>query len=295
MMSFRQLNRKTLSNKFSLLSDIRLQKIKMNNTKILIVDDSASMRQMLRVTLKDASFNIIGELASGNQLVATIERLRPDIVCLDYNLPDVDGITLLKEIVGKFPTLPVVMITGAIEPDLEMTAANAGAAGFLVKPFSSESIVKEISAVANARLMLKEAIQTDSTDDENLTPRATAVIADDNAIIRQLLKLILTSLNIKVVGEAADGKSAIELVQTLKPQLICLDLNMPEMGGMQALPQIKRACPEIKVLVISSEHDRATIIESIKAGASGYILKPFNAVKVIETVSKCLPDNEIVS
>ena len=70
--------------------------MKNTNAKILIVDDSASMRQMLRVTLKDAGFNVIGELASGNQLIATIEKLHPDIVCLDYNLPDADGITLSK-------------------------------------------------------------------------------------------------------------------------------------------------------------------------------------------------------
>ena len=113
--------------------------------KILIVDDAVSMRAVLRAFFNTQGHVVVGELGHGVLVLNAIARLHPDIVCLDYNLPDVNGIALLKEIHDRHPAVAVVMITGEIDPDLEGRAAEAGAAGFLRKPFQHRQMLDLIA------------------------------------------------------------------------------------------------------------------------------------------------------
>ena len=99
--------------------------------KVIVVDDAAAVRGMLRAVLTDEGYSVVGDLASGGHLLSAVAQMQPDIVCLDYNLPDGNGLDLLREIHAAHPTVAVVMITGATDPDLESAAAEAGAAGFI--------------------------------------------------------------------------------------------------------------------------------------------------------------------
>ncbi len=103
------------------------------------------------------------------------------------------------------------------------------------------------------------------------------LIVDDSPFIRLALKKLLSSASdIKVVGEASNGKDAVKLVQELKPDVITLDINMPLMDGLTALGEIKRVCPECKVIMVSAltkEGARETI-EALQKGAIDFITKP---------------------
>lgn len=100
------------------------------------------------------------------------------------------------------------------------------------------------------------------------------VIAEDHTILREGLKMLLgASAAIEVVGEAEDGLAAIRCVEALRPQLILMDLSMPRMSGMGAIQEIKKKCPETKILVLTVHRTEEYILAALKAGADGYVLK----------------------
>ena len=113
----------------------------------------------------------------------------------------------------------------------------------------------------------------------------TAVVVDDVAVMRKMLRKILESQNFQVLGEATNGKEAIELCKNTNPNLVTLDITMPELDGLSALKIIKQNSPNIKVVMVSAFGERQNVLEAIKFGAANFIVKPFNAEKVIRVVN----------
>lgn len=259
----------------------------LNKLRVLIVDDSASIRGMLRMLLTSEGYEVAGELGGGENLLPSIAQLKPHIICLDYNLPGSDGLTLLNGIHASYPKLAVVMITGSSSLTLEHDAAEAGAAGFIRKPFSQEQVVNGLRQVAYAQQLLMVAARKKNPF-EGKPGRAKAVIADDSQTIRHLLVAILTHMGVEVVGQACNGKQAVELVAKHNPDIVCLDIEMPNMNGLEALKAIRSQNPAAKVFMITTVGSRDSIMRAANAGANGYILKPFHPDKVVEAISAAL-------
>ena len=112
------------------------------------------------------------------------------------------------------------------------------------------------------------------------------LISDDAAFMRMMIKDILTKNGYNVVGEAENGAKAVEKYAELKPDLVLMDITMPEMDGIQALKKIKEADSSALVIMCSAMGQQAMVIESIQAGAKDFIVKPFQADRVIEAVKK---------
>ncbi len=100
------------------------------------------------------------------------------------------------------------------------------------------------------------------------------LIADDHALLRTGISAMLASQpDLEVVGEAENGREAVELCRSLKPDLVLMDLSMPEMGGIEATRAIKADLPRIGVLVLTAHADQEMLLEAVRAGAAGYVLK----------------------
>ena len=112
------------------------------------------------------------------------------------------------------------------------------------------------------------------------------LICDDAAFMRMMIKDILTKNGYNVVGEAENGAKAVEKYQELKPDLVLMDITMPEMDGIQALKAIKAADPSATVIMCSAMGQQAMVIESIQSGAKDFIVKPFQQDRVLEAVKK---------
>ena len=112
------------------------------------------------------------------------------------------------------------------------------------------------------------------------------VIVDDNDMMRSILRSMLRGDVYEVIGEARNGVLAVEMAGRLKPDIVCLDVIMPEKNGLDALCEIKVARPETEVVMITSNADPETVQESIQNGASGFIIKPFNAARILDTLEK---------
>ena len=112
------------------------------------------------------------------------------------------------------------------------------------------------------------------------------LICDDAAFMRMMIKDILTKNGYAVVGEAENGIKAVEKYNETKPDLVLMDITMPEMDGIQALKKIKEGDPGAMVIMCSAMGQQAMVIESIQSGAKDFIVKPFQADRVLEAVKK---------
>ena len=99
------------------------------------------------------------------------------------------------------------------------------------------------------------------------------LIVDDHPLTRDALRGLLTASGFDVVGEASTGVEAVELVGEPLPDLVLLDLGMPDMGGLEALPKLRQRAPGTEVVVLTAAADDASLLAAIRAGASGYLLK----------------------
>lgn len=114
------------------------------------------------------------------------------------------------------------------------------------------------------------------------------MICDDAAFMRMMIKDILTKNGYIVAGEAENGAKAVEKYKEVTPDLVLMDITMPEMDGIQALKEIRKADAGAKVIMCSAMGQQAMVIEAIQSGAKDFIVKPFQAERVLEAVKKVL-------
>ncbi|MBO4347520.1 MAG: response regulator [Lachnospiraceae bacterium] len=112
------------------------------------------------------------------------------------------------------------------------------------------------------------------------------LIVDDAAFMRMMIKDILSKNGYTVAGEAENGVKAVEKYNELKPDLVLMDITMPDKDGIQALKDIKASDPNAKIIMCSAMGQQAMVIESIQAGAKDFIVKPFQPDRVLEAVKK---------
>jgi DNA-binding NarL/FixJ family response regulator len=113
--------------------------------------------------------------------------------------------------------------------------------------------------------------------------KLTVLIADDQTLFREGIKDLLDNeKEISVIGEAADGREAVRMAKKLHPNVVLMDIKLPQLDGISATRQVRAECPDTNVLILSSFEDEAHVMESVQAGANGYL-------------SKMLPSSELVN
>ena len=110
------------------------------------------------------------------------------------------------------------------------------------------------------------------------------LVVDDAVFMRTVLKKMLTEEGYEVVGEASNGLEAITRAKELQPDVVTLDITMPEMDGVTALPEIMKASPNSKVIMCSAMGQQPMVVEAIKNGARDFIVKPFQKARVLQAI-----------
>jgi DNA-binding NarL/FixJ family response regulator len=108
------------------------------------------------------------------------------------------------------------------------------------------------------------------------------LVVDDHSLFRDGIVSLLEAAGFVVVGQAGDGRSAVEKALSLRPELVLLDIHMPELTGLEALKQIKASLPQTRVVMLTVSEDEATLVEAIRAGADGYLLKHLSGPEFID-------------
>ena len=116
----------------------------------------------------------------------------------------------------------------------------------------------------------------------------TVLVCDDAIFMRTMISDILTQAGFEVIGEAENGVQAVERYDQLKPDLVTMDIVMPDMGGIEAVREICQKDPEARVLMCSAMGQQALVVEAIQAGAKDFVVKPFQPSRVLEAVQRVL-------
>jgi two-component system, chemotaxis family, chemotaxis protein CheY len=116
----------------------------------------------------------------------------------------------------------------------------------------------------------------------------SVLICDDAIFMRTMIGDILTQAGYRVVGEAADGAQAVARYRELRPDLVTMDIVMPDMGGIDAVREIVQGDPDAKILMCSAMGQQALVVEAIQAGARDFVVKPFQPSRVLEAVQRVL-------
>lgn len=257
--------------------------------RILIIDDNAAMRKVLATLFASVGHEVVGSFADGNAVEAQIRELAPELVCLDYHLPGRDGLSILKAIQSAAPTIDVVFMTASSEERIEEKAADAGASGFIRKPFGQAQIIEELRGIAATRQIANRAALPESPAASAKRGRkGTAVIADDNGSVRLVLKALLEESGVRVCQMVSNGAEAVIAAKNHQPRILCLDINMPVLDGLEALPKIREASPDTAVIMITGCADKKLVSQAAGLGAVGYIIKPLRPAYVEGFIRKLL-------
>lgn len=114
----------------------------------------------------------------------------------------------------------------------------------------------------------------------------TVLITDDTAFMRMTLRNVIEKNGYEVVGEAGDGEEAIALYKELKPDMVTMDITMPKMDGITAIKEIMKIDADAKIIVCSAMGQKPMVIEALSAGAKDFLVKPFDAERVVESLRK---------
>jgi len=114
---------------------------------------------------------------------------------------------------------------------------------------------------------------------------ARVLLIDDNDVTRSLLRGMLRGEDYEVVGEARNAEQGLEMAQRVEPDIICLDIEMPGKSGIEILPDLREALPKARILMVTGHAEREMVQTAAEAGACGYIVKPFNAAKVLDSLA----------
>jgi len=116
------------------------------------------------------------------------------------------------------------------------------------------------------------------------------LVVDDSLIIRKNIKKYITNLGHAIAGEAKNGSMAIEQCKELNPDLITMDITMPDMDGIEAVKKIREFNTEVNIIMVTSHGQEEMVVSSLKAGAQGYLLKPINEEKLSQSISNIYED-----
>lgn len=112
------------------------------------------------------------------------------------------------------------------------------------------------------------------------------LLVDDAAFIRMTLRMMLEKNGFEIAGEAGNGVEAVQLYQELKPDIVTLDITMPQMDGIQALKKIISIAPDAKIIMVTAMGQEAMVREAVVSGAKGFIVKPFKEDLVVKALNK---------
>jgi len=260
-----------------------------NVLSVLIVDDNASVRSALRSIIKLDGHIVVGDASDGKTALTLFRQLKPDAIILDMVMPGTDSLAVMAEIREAGLATPVLVITDTDDQATLQQAFALGAIDSVTKPLNADRILTTLSQISRqVRSGKAAATGQHSTAAGGEPSSARAVIIDSHPEARQFLKVLLGAANVNVVAEAEDGFEGLRSVEEHLPDLVFLDVDMAEINGLNVLRCLRAVHADLKVIMATSRSEGEIVKEALSQGVAGYLLKPFDAGKVLASVRKAL-------
>jgi len=247
--------------------------------KALVADDSRVERRLLSGILREqCDIGEVVEAKDGAQAINLSQSPGIDLILLDWNMPKMQGIDVLKAIRAMGNRTPVIMVTSEMEKARIIEAIGAGANNYIIKPFRVDVLVDKVKKTLSHFQELSSRRHT-----------RKALIADDSRVSRKLLSGMLRDhCNFEEIREVSDGAEAVNAIKESDFDVILLDWDMPKIQGIDVLRAIRSTDRRTPVIMITADESGARVIEAFDAGANNYIIKPFEPATLAEKINHVL-------
>jgi CheY-like chemotaxis protein len=240
--------------------------------KVLVADDDAEVRSLLVEFLSMHRHETL-EASNGLETLLQVKRHVPDAILLDLRMPRLGGIEALKRIQAFNSAIKVVVVTAETDPEVKSQALARGARAVLIKPATLADVLAALGGAPVSDAAPRSAPPVSAASAPPAPSAAHVLVVDDDEEIRDLIDEFLTSRGFRV-SLAADGATAVRTLTDVTPDVILLDIEMPGLTGVDALPTIRALAPRASVIMVSGTADRAIAQRALALGAFDYVVKP---------------------
>jgi len=253
--------------------------------KLLVVDDDNEVREVVAEYFSRHGWQVF-EATNGLEALLHVKHEPPHAVLLDLRMPRLGGLETLKRIRAFNPRIAVVIVSGNLDPGVRRQAETLGAAAILDKPLDLGQLRH---ALATATPTQTPAVTTSANEAAApaivVAPSTsrTILIADDDADLRGMLEEFLHTKGYRT-RSAADGAAAVRELVAAPADVVLLDIDMPELRGIDALPTLRAVAPRAAIIMISGTTNEETAKRTLAAGAFDYITKPIDLVHLVDTI-----------
>ena len=248
--------------------------------RVLVVDDSYLVRMMVVDALRDNKFEV-DAASCGSECLEKIARNEYDLAVVDYQMPDMSGLEVLKEINNRKLELPVIMLTGEGSEEIAVQAMKLGAMDYATKDIGYIQILPDIVRdnlyiyTTMAKLAGRE-----KEKKEIVKVKERILIVDDSLTARESLKCLLISEEYEV-DTASCGSECLEKIAHSKYDLAVIDYHMPDMNGLEVLTQIYTMKLELPVIMLTGKGSEEVAVQAMKLGALDYVIKAAGYLELV--------------
>jgi len=244
---------------------------------LLIVDDDPRIRGLLTESLSALGYTT-SQASNGREALELVYDHEFDCVITDIKMPEIDGLTLLQSLKSQKPSLPVIMITAFAIPQHKAEAVEAGADGFLMKPFRLSKIEDVLARV------LSEGLH----NGKSRHPIHSVLVVDDDPHFRILLLEVLEAMRYSA-DSVSTAEDALNRIEHHCPDAIISDYKLPGMSGETLVRTVKAMHPELPIILISGYAPSISGREFADGAADAFLMKPFRIDRIGE-ILKSLED-----
>lgn len=250
----------------------------------LVVDNSRFVRSYIKEILRENGIEMIAEAENVQEAIQAYRAHKPDLVTLDIVMPDGSGLKVLEEIRAQNADARVVIVSDVARGGTHQKAIDLGAAAILSKPLTSDGLKAVLARMAGAPAAAKEA---------QPAAKPRALVIDDSAVMRSIIRGMLEEHGFEVIGEACDVQEGIGAYASLQPDLTTVDLVMPGGSGMDVLKAIRAQNRNARVIMVTSVNQVKVKEELLSLGAQSVLHKPVTVDELKAALQLGIPQADL--
>jgi CheY-like chemotaxis protein len=254
-------------------------------TTVLVVDDEPYVRDVLSEYLRARGLEVI-EASNGLEALLRFKQVRPSAVVLDLLMPRLGGLRALRRIRNMDEAVRVVVVTAASDPELRRQIEACGVSAVLTKPIKLDDLWTALGGNEEAPPVLPRPPAPAATATDPAPPGRVLVV-DDEPEVCGMLERFLSAQGYKA-RSVRDGASALNAIVEEPPDVVLLDVNMPRLGGIEALTAIHAIAPDVKVIMVSGAGSFDVARAALAHGAFDFVSKPPDLPQLAQTVQAAI-------
>src|SRR4249920_3463481 len=254
--------------------------------KILVIDDDRMNCELLQSVFTRHGYQVLSA-TSGIEGLTLFRQQAPRVTILDLRMPEMDGLTVLKEIRAYDPHAPVIILGGGATEEQENQARGLRVTDFIRKGLSLDVLVECVNRVVQLPAKSVPAPPGMAGSTAVADTGETILVVDDEPLVRDLLVQFLSLRGYRALG-VKDGAEALSMVEQAPPDLILLDLLMPGMDGVEVLRQLRQREYTGGVIIITGSHDEERLDEAWAVGPQEVIGKPIDLERLLTSIQLVL-------